>query len=112
MMLFPPELDVNDCGEFERARGQGPGRTIATVTLFCGWRATASRARVKTQSRDAPVTATQRTTATRGYCSLMGQGRKPLPDVDAFGCLCSLRARSALDGVSWVQGGKVESAVG
>ena len=25
--------------------------------------------------------------------------------VDAFGCLCSLRARSALDGVSWVQGG-------
>jgi hypothetical protein len=25
--------------------------------------------------------------------------------VDALGCLCSLRARSALDGVSWVQGG-------
>jgi hypothetical protein len=24
---------------------------------------------------------------------------------DAFGCLRSLRARSALDGVSWVQGG-------
>ena len=40
-----------------------------------------------------------------GYCSLMGQGREALPDVDAFGCLCSLRARSALDGVSWVQSG-------
>src|ERR1700685_3421536 len=32
--------------------------------------------------------------------------------VDAFGCLRSLRARSALDGVSWVQGGSVEIAVG
>ena len=31
--------------------------------------------------------------------------------VDALGCLRSLRARSALDGVSWVQGGLVESAV-
>jgi hypothetical protein len=31
--------------------------------------------------------------------------------VDAFGCLRSLRARSALDGVSWVQGGSVEIAV-
>jgi hypothetical protein len=29
-----------------------------------------------------------------------------------WGCLCSLRARSALDGVSWVQGGLVEGAVG
>ena len=28
-----------------------------------------------------------------------------LPAVDALGCLRSLRARSALDGVSWVQGG-------
>src|SRR5271166_838358 len=44
--------------------------------------------------------------------SLMGQGREPLPDVDAFGYLCSLRARSALDGVSWVQSGSVEIAVG
>ena len=34
-----------------------------------------------------------------------GSRRKLLPDVDAFGCLRSLRARSALDGVSWVQGG-------
>ena len=33
-----------------------------------------------------------------GSCSLMGRGRKPLPGVDAFGCLRSLRARSALDG--------------
>ena len=32
--------------------------------------------------------------------------------VDAFGRLRSLRARSALDGVSWVQGGLVETAVG
>ena len=32
--------------------------------------------------------------------------------VDAFGCLRSLRARSALDGVSWVQRGSVEIAVG
>jgi hypothetical protein len=32
--------------------------------------------------------------------------------VDAWGCLRSLRARSALDGVSWDQGGSVESAVG
>ena len=30
---------------------------------------------------------------------------KPPPGVDAFGRLRSLRARSALDGVSWVQGG-------
>ena len=37
--------------------------------------------------------------------SLIGQGRDPPPGVDAFGCLRSLRARSALDGVSWVQGG-------
>jgi hypothetical protein len=31
--------------------------------------------------------------------------------VDALGCLRSLRARSALDGVSWVQRGSVEIAV-
>jgi hypothetical protein len=42
----------------------------------------------------------------------MGQGREALPDVDAFGCLCSLRNRSALDGVSRVQSGSVEIAVG
>ena len=47
-----------------------------------------------------------------GYCSLMGQGREALRGVDAFGCLRSLRARSALDGVSWVQGGSVEIAAG
>jgi hypothetical protein len=35
-----------------------------------------------------------------------------LPGVDAFGCLRSLRAQSALDGVSWAQGSLVESAVG
>ena len=44
--------------------------------------------------------------------SLMGQGREALRGVDAFGCLRSLRARSALDGVSWVQRGLVEIAVG
>jgi hypothetical protein len=45
------------------------------------------------------------TAGTGGLCSLMSQGRGSFPDVDAFGCLRSLRARSALDGVSWVQGG-------
>jgi hypothetical protein len=30
------------------------------------------------------------------YCSLMSQGREAPPGIDAFGCLCSLRARSAL----------------
>jgi hypothetical protein len=42
----------------------------------------------------------------------MGQGQKALPVIDAMGCLCSLRARLALDGVSWAQGGEVENAVG
>jgi hypothetical protein len=42
----------------------------------------------------------------------MGQVRKLPLGLDAFGCLRSLRARSALDGVSWVQGGSVEIAVG
>jgi hypothetical protein len=37
--------------------------------------------------------------------SLMGQGSEALPVIDALGCLRSLRARLALDGVSWVQGG-------
>jgi hypothetical protein len=35
-----------------------------------------------------------------------------LSDFDAFGCLRSLRARVALDGVSWVWSGSVEIAVG
>ena len=48
----------------------------------------------------------------REFRSLMGQVRKLPLGVDAFGCLRSLRARSALDGVSWVQGGSVEIAVG
>ena len=52
------------------------------------------------------------TSASRRFCSLMGQGREALRGVDAFGCLRSLRARSALDGVSWVQRGSVEIAVG
>jgi hypothetical protein len=33
------------------------------------------------------------------------KGGVPLPDFDAFGCLRTLRARSALGGVSWAQGG-------
>jgi hypothetical protein len=45
------------------------------------------------------------TAAVDGFCSLMGQGREPLPVFDALGCLYSLRARLALDGVSWAQGG-------
>jgi hypothetical protein len=32
------------------------------------------------------------------------KGGVPLPGVDAW-CLCSFRARLALDGVSWAQGG-------
>ena len=47
-----------------------------------------------------------------GLRSLMGQGARGSSGVDAFGCLRSLRARSALDGVSWVQRGSVEIAVG
>jgi hypothetical protein len=47
----------------------------------------------------------------RGDAGCQRQGRKLLPDFDAFGCLRSLRARSALDGVSRVQGW-VEIAVG
>jgi hypothetical protein len=52
------------------------------------------------------------TSAFNKFRSLMGQGREALRGVDAFGCLRSLRARSALDGVSWVQRGLVEIAVG
>ena len=33
-------------------------------------------------------------------------------DIDAVGCLRSLRAHVALDGVSWVRSGSVEIAVG
>jgi hypothetical protein len=50
-------------------------------------------------------------TAICELCSLMGQGGSS-SGVGAFGCLRSLRARSALDGVSWVQRGSVEIAVG
>lgn len=35
-----------------------------------------------------------------------------MSDIGAFGCLRSLRAHEALDGVSWVQSGSVEIAVG
>jgi hypothetical protein len=48
----------------------------------------------------------------RRFCSLMGQGGGSCRVSTPLGCLRSLRARSALDGVSWVQGGSVESAVG
>src|SRR5215471_18296382 len=47
------------------------------------------------------------------YRSLMGQGRRlDMSEIDAYGCLRSLRAHQALDGVSWVQSGSVEVAVG
>jgi hypothetical protein len=39
-------------------------------------------------------------------------GSSSVLSVDALGCLGSLRARAALDGVSWVRGGSVEIAVG
>src|SRR4051794_39705447 len=43
----------------------------------------------------------------------MGQGRRLVCErYDACGCLRSLRAHVALDGVSWVQSGSVEIAVG
>jgi hypothetical protein len=58
------------------------------------------------------MSATSQPAGERQLCSLMGQGREALRGVDAFGCLRSLRARSALDGVSWVQRGSVEIAVG
>jgi hypothetical protein len=41
----------------------------------------------------------------------MGSGSF-LSGIGAFGCLRSLRAHLALDGVSWVQSGSVEIAVG
>jgi hypothetical protein len=47
-----------------------------------------------------------------GYYSLMGQGGCSSWVSTPWGCLCSLRARLALDGVSWVQSGLVEGAVG
>jgi hypothetical protein len=47
------------------------------------------------------------------FChSANGSRGRLLPGFDALGFLRSLRARSGLDGVSWVQGGLVESAVG
>jgi hypothetical protein len=48
------------------------------------------------------------------FCSLMGQWGSGsfLSGIGAFGCLRSLRAHLAPDGVSWVQGGSVEIAVG
>src|SRR3954454_22918694 len=47
------------------------------------------------------------------FRSLMGQwAAARFENIGAFGCLRSLRARMALDGVSWVQGGSVEVAVG
>jgi hypothetical protein len=66
-------------------------------------------------SRDA-----DRTAGVDRFCSLMGQGAANgsrgsgsiVSGIGAFGCLHSLRARMALDGVSWVQGGLVEIAVG
>jgi hypothetical protein len=48
----------------------------------------------------------------RTDCVLWVKGERIFGGVDALGCLGSLRARSALDGVSWVQSGQVEIAVG
>src|SRR5271169_5089712 len=39
-------------------------------------------------------------------------GGSVMSDIDAVGCLRSLRAHVALDGVSWVRSGSVEIAVG
>jgi hypothetical protein len=51
-----------------------------------------------------------RTVGVDGWCSPRGHGREALPGVDAFGCLRSLRAHSALDAVSCGQRGWVEIA--
>jgi hypothetical protein len=56
----------------------------------------------------APGVSLRGMSASRGYRSLMGQGESSF-GADAFG---RLRSRSALDGVSWVQGGSVEIGVG
>src|SRR5437764_14983297 len=55
-----------------------------------------------------------RASGLRRLCSLMGQGRRPRYERYGrlLGCLRSLRAHLALDGVSWVQSGSVEIAVG
>jgi hypothetical protein len=49
--------------------------------------------------------------ALRRYCSLMGQGQQLGSEGDVVGCLRSLRAHAALDGVSWVLSGLVAIAV-
>ena len=46
------------------------------------------------------------------FCSLMGQGQQLGSEGDVVGCLRSLRAHAALDGVSWVRSGLVAIAVG
>src|SRR3981081_3897972 len=46
------------------------------------------------------------------HCSLMGQGQQLGSEGDVVGCLRSLRAHAALDGVSWVRSGLVAIAVG
>ena len=53
-----------------------------------------------------------RTTGVRRIVFSNGSRAGASSGVDAFGCLCSLRARSALDGVSWVRCDLVEIAVG
>ena len=42
----------------------------------------------------------------------MGQGQQLGSEGEVVGCLRSLRAHAALDGVSWVQSGLVAIAVG
>ena len=59
-------------------------------------------ARARGNGRDAPILFSN---GSRGDGSFMS-------GIDGVGCLRSLRAHVALDGVSWVQGGSVEIAVG
>ena len=47
--------------------------------------ASSSCVRALEQGFFGPIRASE-VTAICGLCSLMGQGRKPLPDVDALGC--------------------------
>jgi hypothetical protein len=67
----------------------------------CGFRKE-TIAGMRRNGRDAPIL----------FSNGSRDGGSVVRDIDAVGCLRSLRAHVALDGVSWVQSGSVEIAVG
>src|SRR5271166_4785676 len=101
-----PSLEGLLGSNLTRSHAVGDDRYLRTPAVRSG-----SSGWSQSTVRDVPP-AHRSTPAPGGFRSLMSQGREGLPEFDAFGRLRSLRARSALDGVSWVQGGKVEIAVG